>query len=144
MGSETFSGCCKLKSVRFGENFNRCREYTFEGCDELKEIYFTGDAPWFSDDAFGAFSYPPQTDLHAITATVYYPQNNSTWDKAIQQSYGGEITWRPWEPSADPVNISSCDIVISQDYYTYDGLAKIPSVTVQDGADVLVLVPCKV
>ena len=48
----------------------------------VKEITFLGNMPQFLNDVFSN-----------VTATVYYPGDNSTWTQNKLQNYGGNITW---------------------------------------------------
>ena len=58
-------------------------------------IQFTGNAPAFRSDSF---SY--------LTADVYYPQGNSTWNEDVFQAYGGELTWIPYDSETEEPDIS--------------------------------------
>ncbi len=52
----------------------------------IQRVIFTGDAPSFSENAFGGF-----TDGHVTTC--YYPADNETWTDDVMQDYGGTVTW---------------------------------------------------
>jgi len=54
----------------------------FTGCKNLATIVFEGDAPTMDSET-----------LSGINATVYYPEDNSTWTEDTLQNYGGNITW---------------------------------------------------
>ena len=90
-----FESCTKLEKVIVGKNVNSVygegTSSPFYGCDNLSEIYFTGDVPNLEDYVF-----------NGITATAYYPRNISGWDETIQNQYGGTITWTPWTPGETP------------------------------------------
>jgi len=60
-------------------------ENDFEGCEGLTEIWFRGDFPGISENAF-----------RNVTATAYYPADNVTWTADKLQNYGGTITWKPY------------------------------------------------
>lgn len=64
------------------ETIQQINVRAFEDCTNLTDIYFGGDAPEFGDDVFAN-----------VTATVYYPANNSTWTSDVLQNYGGNLTW---------------------------------------------------
>ncbi len=52
----------------------------------ITTIYFTGDAPTFSENSFAG--YP---DGHELTCC--YPAGNATWTDEVMQQYGGNVTW---------------------------------------------------
>ena len=60
----------------------------FTGCSALREIVFAGDAPTIENNSF-----------NNVTATAYYPTNNSSWTEDKFQDYGsGHITWKAYGP----------------------------------------------
>ena len=95
--SSAFKSCTRLEKITFGSSVNSIAGQSnasyspFYGCDNLSEIYFTGDAPHFEDWAFAT-----------VTATAYYPRNASGWEDVIQNQYHGTITWTPWTPGETP------------------------------------------
>lgn len=102
----TFSGCRSLNYVTLSRGVSRIELYAFSRCPSLQQlilpssitylgqmfiagssssivITFTGNAPEFSDAAFGSAS-----------PLVYFPDNNPTWDH-VPTLYGGVPTWEP-------------------------------------------------
>ena len=71
-----------ITSIIIPKNVTRIVQYAFAGCYDLKSIRFEGDAPKMDSHIFDQ-----------ITATAYYPNDNSTWTEAVRQNYGGTITW---------------------------------------------------
>ena len=80
--SNMFLDCVALETVTLGENIANILADAFANCTSLKEIYFTGDAPSISPNAF-----------YGVTATAYYPASNPTWNEGLLQGYGGILTW---------------------------------------------------
>ena len=74
-----------VDEIYFTENVSVIGERAFEYCKNLKKITFEGDAPSIG---FWAF--------RGVTATVYYPINNSTWTASVRQNYGGTLNWKPY------------------------------------------------
>ena len=59
----------------------------FEGCNNLSEIYFKGNAPEFADNAFAGLKQ----------ATIYVPNGDVTWTPANMKDYGGNwLFWARW------------------------------------------------
>ena len=82
IGAYAFSGCSKLTSVTIGSGVDTIIYGAFENCTSLKTVRFRGNVP--GDFRTSAFT--------GVTATVYYPEGNSSWSSA-QQNYGGTLTW---------------------------------------------------
>ena len=59
----------------------------FDCCTGLSDVVFRGDAPVFDWQVF-------QDD----TLTAWYPAGNDTWTEEIMQDYGGDVTWKSYEP----------------------------------------------
>lgn len=96
IGEGAFSGCSGLKSIELPEAVERIDDIVFLGCENLKEIYFKGSAPILDANAFGeSLAWPER-----LTATAYYPENDPTWTSDKRKNYGGNITWKTWDPLA--------------------------------------------
>ena len=83
IGFSAFGYCENLREITIPASVNYIAGYAFESCTALKTITFLGDAPEFEDDVFSG-----------VTATVYYPANNSTWTAAVRHNHGGKLTWK--------------------------------------------------
>ncbi|MGM9600944.1 MAG: leucine-rich repeat protein, partial [Faecousia sp.] len=82
IGNYAFFGCTGLTSITIPESVNTIRTSAFQGCTGLKSITFTGNAPTVGTNAF-----------YRVTATAYYPGDNTTWTSDKLQNYGGKLTW---------------------------------------------------
>ena len=82
LGDYAFSGSA-VESVVLPGTLAWVGAEAFGGCNGLKELTFTGNAPDFAADAFAD-----------TTLTAWYPGENDTWTEAVRQNYGGSITWR--------------------------------------------------
>ena len=77
-----FAYCTALKEISIPASVTTMKASPFDGCTGLKKITFNGNAPTFASDTF-----------KTVTATAYYPANNSTWTSSVRQNYGGNISW---------------------------------------------------
>ena len=85
IGRCAFQNCYGITRIEFPSSLTSISDTAFRACTGLKEIYFKGSAPVFWD-----------TNIFAnVTATAYYPANDSTWTDSKQQSCGGNLTWVP-------------------------------------------------
>lgn len=75
---------CRLTSITIPKNVTYIGSQVFYGVSSntLKNVYFTGNAPQFADDAF--------LEEHL---TAYYPGDNTTWTSAVMKDYGGHVNW---------------------------------------------------
>ena len=84
VGSYAFVRCSGLTRLNIPGNVAAVGAEAFAHCSALSEIRFSG-CPSFGNDAF-----------RAVTATAYYPANDSGWSADKLQNYGGTITWVPY------------------------------------------------
>lgn len=90
----------QIRSLVMEQNVTSIGTNAFGGCTELNGLTFTGDAPAaIAEDAFTQ-----------VTATAYYPTNNSTWTSDVMQNYGGTITWVPYGGVENQVLIPAADL----------------------------------
>ena len=78
-----FIGCSGLTEMNIPESVSSIGLGLFDNCRDLKNITFTGDAPFFAEHWISE-----DMDL-----TAYYPADNETWTDEVKQNYGGKITW---------------------------------------------------
>ena len=81
IGVSAFWGC-SLATVIIPGSVTVVDYFSFASCDNLTAILFEGDAPVIDD---GAFEW--------VTATFYYPADNTTWTPDVIQDYGGTLQW---------------------------------------------------
>ncbi len=82
--SYAFIECKKLTKISIPVGVYYVGSYTFADCIALSELSFTGSAPFIGTDTF-----------RGVTATVYYPVDDETWEEDAMQDAGGNITWLP-------------------------------------------------
>lgn len=82
IGEGVFWNCDSLTNIDLPDSITFIGSGAFYGCTNLTSIYFKGGAPTFVHDVF----------LN-VTATAYYPAENSTWHMGVMKDYGGDITW---------------------------------------------------
>ena len=98
VADQAFQGCAGLTKITFGDQVSSIGAQLFYRATNLavnvKEIFFTGNAPAFVQDMYGYYAF------RNVNATAYYPANNSTWTSGKLQNYSGTITWVPYTPNA--------------------------------------------
>lgn len=82
MGDKVFNYCSSLENIVFPEKRFSIGSDLFCGCTSLFELSFPGDVPSFSENTFQYY-----------TGIIRYPSNDDRWTPAVQQNYGGTITW---------------------------------------------------
>ena len=91
IGDSAFWDCTSLTTVTISDSVTSIGDDAFADCTNLNKIYFKGDKPNFGNE----YGYP----FENVTADVYYPANNSTWNN-IESKWdgGGEMTFVPYDP----------------------------------------------
>ena len=79
---EAFAGCSALKEVTIPASITDIGYSAFRNCTALQQITFQGSAPKIGNGAF-----------QGVTAQVAFPEEDTTWNDATKQSYGGTLTW---------------------------------------------------
>lgn len=87
LGFSAFYKCTGLTSITFPKTL-RTIDNALNQCMNLTELYFKGDAP----------ESIVNESFYLVTATAYYPVDNSTWSDNVIKDYGGTLTWVPWCP----------------------------------------------
>ena len=96
IGQWAFYGCKKLPGIVIPKNVASIDMGAFYNCTALTEIVFTGNAPTFLTQ-IDETTYAEESDaFYGVTATAYYPADNTTWTADVLQDYGGTITWEPY------------------------------------------------
>jgi len=81
LGTKLFSAYPALEEVELPESLTLVDNFAFEKCANLKKITFHGSLPILSFYCFDE-----------VTADVYYPQGDASWEKGISESCGGNLT----------------------------------------------------
>jgi len=107
IGDWAFAYCSSLKNVKIPDRVVNIGESAFAYCNGMTEIYFYGNAPTISDtESYSAFT--------SVTATAYYPENDPTWTSDKRKDYGGNITWKTWNPVFDAA-VYQADYMLQHD-----------------------------
>ena len=72
----------EITGLLIGEGITGLGTNSFNGFYMIDTIRFNGNAPAIASNAFTG-----------VTATAYYPANNSTWTADKLKNYGGNLTW---------------------------------------------------
>ena len=104
IGDYAFYNCQRLNSLTIPKNVMSLGEEVFSYCSSLASVFFKGNAPTISSSVF-----------NGVTASIYYPSNNSTWTEDVRQGFGGNIEWI--EDSAQNGFYDPDDEKISTDVY---------------------------
>lgn len=127
---DAFSGCGDLYEANIGESVTQIGDRAFADCENLDNVYFSGNAPEMGEDVFAG-----------DTLTAWYPADDTTWTRDKLDNYGGNVTWKAWDPETGEEaqrSLSFCAVTLQAGTYVYDGTPKTPAVTVTDGTTALV------
>ncbi len=80
IGEEACCACAKLETLIIGAGVTSVEQNAFSSCPSLTSIYFRGDRPKFVNCC------------KDVTATAYYPADNTTWEN-WSSNLGGTLTW---------------------------------------------------
>ena len=78
-----FNSLTQLQSVTIPASVTQMDLYAFGYCTALKTVTFKGNAPEIHSLAFTN-----------VTATAYYPAEDTTWTPDVMLNYGGTLTWK--------------------------------------------------
>lgn len=96
IGQKAFYQCTGLSEITIPQNVTSLAANAFAGCTGMKYVTFSGKAP----ETIAA------TAFTGVTATVFYPVSDTTWNDVIGSQYGGTLTWQPHTHSYYPVVIA--------------------------------------
>ena len=114
IGIYAFSGCSSLSSIEIPGNVSEIGYCVFEGCELLKSVYFKGNKPFMDKNEDEDYKKYFLTDFS--DATIYYPQNNSTWDGIESEEFGGtNIKWVPYDPASLSTALAGTEAVDDAD-----------------------------
>ncbi len=88
INASLLDSCENLRYVIIGNGVKEIMLYMVLDCTNLEKIVFTGNIPQIDSNAFAGAP---------LTATAYYPSDDSTWTaEKLQEYYGGWVTWKPY------------------------------------------------
>lgn len=90
--TRTFSGCTSLRTVTIPGTLTVLGPGSFSGCTSLKEIYFKGDLPAIENEYTVDEVTNSDPVFTNVTAVVYYPEGNTTWNSEALNNCGGTIS----------------------------------------------------
>ena len=99
-----FFQCRNLKEVRFPASVTEIGDWAFCHCTGLTRIHFDGQAPSVGQDAF----------LN-VAATAWYPAEDPSWTDEVRQSYGGTISWVPYDAAITGSCGDDLDWILEED-----------------------------
>lgn len=102
LGILSFERCENLQTVNFSDGIKGLELYCFEDCTALENIYFEGNAPRISNDVF-----------KGVTSMVYFPAGDATWTEDVKKDYGGTLTWKEWNVSANGIILNQSELALA-------------------------------
>ncbi len=83
----SFAGSA-VEAIRFPKSLKYIDMFAMEDCTDLEWMLFAGSKPAADQNCFAG-----------VTAEVYYPATNPTWEDDLQLHFaGGNLTFKPWGP----------------------------------------------
>ncbi len=123
-----FSGCSSLTEISISESVAEIQSYAFQGCSSLMEIAVPESVTIIGRNAFAGCN----EELVIFGKKGSYAETYANENNIKFSSTGMAL------PPIGKKTISSNNVSLSQNSYTYDGKAKKPTVTVKDGSKTLV------
>ena len=126
--SYAFQGCSSLMEIVVPESVTAIEEYVFSGCSSLKRISIPESVTSIESNAFAGCN----------AGLIIYGKTGSYVEVYAKEN---NIKFSSTGMALNPIGkktISSNNVSLSQNSYTYDGKAKKPTVTVKDGSKTLV------
>ena len=109
IGKYVFDGCESLTDIVIPSGVTGVSSGAFDGCNRLDKVYFEGNAPFISEG-----NHRDVGSFAGVTATAYYPENDPTWTSDKRKNYGGNITWKTWNPVFDAA-VYQADYMLQHD-----------------------------
>lgn len=100
LGNVAFYGCTDLIRIVIPELVTEIGSGCFAESG-LTSIVFCGNSPEINETAF-----------ENVTATAYYPGDDTTWASDVLLDYGGTITWTPYYGVANVTRIDAEKVVL--------------------------------
>ena len=132
IGTEAFRRCSSISDITIPAGVTSLGGHSFAECTSLSEITFVGDAPVFRQEGI----------FYGVTATARYPADNGTWTPDLMYSYGGTITWEPYDWTEEVSKGVGGECNDSTSWYFEDNILSISSsAAAEDGTAVCNAVP---
>ena len=112
IGRWAFAHYSSLSSIEIPRSVSEIGYCVFTDCKLLKSVYFKGNKPFMDkNEASKEYFLTGFSD-----ATIYYPQNNSTWDGIESEELDGtNIKWVAYDPTTLSLTSDSIEIVDEAD-----------------------------
>ena len=109
IGNYAFAHCTGLTEITIPKNVNSIGDRGFSFNDNLKTITFMGGCP-------ATMGYPENPYVFEdVTATVYYPQDDTTWNAGTKKGYGGTLTWVAKAINADDYGLNVAGVKVTDE-----------------------------
>ena len=92
IADKAFSGCSNVTTVTVADTVTSIGSAAFAGCESLTDVTFTGDAPTIAENSF-----------QDVDVKIHYPEDNTTWNEAVGQDFGGDVTWNTYVIKTTPM-----------------------------------------
>ncbi len=125
---DAFQYCSSLTEISISESVAEIQSYAFQGCSSLMEIAVPESVTIIGRNAFAGCN----EELVIFGKKGSYAETYANENNIKFSSTGMAL------PPIGKKTISSNNVSLSQNSYTYDGKAKKPTVTVKDGSKTLV------
>lgn len=89
-----------IKEITIPASVTYISDFTFGSCQQLKNVYFEGNAPAVETESYVFYTDP---------ITIYYPLGNKTWTSEVKASFGQNITWIGYSLSQTMAGDVNCD-----------------------------------
>lgn len=108
-----FYGCTAFDAITIPAKVDTVQDYAFARCSGVNTITFEGSAPGIGEAAFAG-----------ITASVSYPEEDTSWTDEVKQNYGGKLLWN--QPLAWTLEDGVLTIADDSCMDDYDSAAQVP------------------
>lgn len=108
LGEFLFCQCNGIESVQFPSTLEEIGDYCFDRCTNITHVVFPEGIKrignfCFESESFRTLTFygnAPKTKEYSILkyfdGTVYYPEDNPTWNEELMSKYSRDITWEGW------------------------------------------------
>ena len=126
LGSNAFKGCVNLTKITLADSIETIGDNAFSGCSNITQLRIPKGVISVGDKAFssitnlilcfecGAPQFGGLNVFSGTSATVYYPNYDTTWTDNVMEGLTGSITWTSYA-SIDDIIIASGSFYSSGD-----------------------------